>query len=249
MNGEVLRRALNNTGYVSFNWGTKHLPGCSFNKVLYTHMFEFKVGDECEVPFFLLPHFVNFCINKLYDDGFQNIAVPLIVNKQLPSFKTLDPNIKDCFSKRFYVHGLCRLTNSPNITYAAPAVIFDSDFNVLCTLSLKFKYKKTGDYGNKIFTIEKCLFRVSPKVYLDKKDKVCRYICNQLIPSFMDSNHGYYYNNSNDVIEVFNSLDKVAILIEDIPFNIVKASVPSISTTNEEIMKTVADNIEEIDLT
>ena len=80
-------------------------------------------------------------------------------------------------------------------------------------------------------------------------DAVERFIINQIIPTALSINYLSSPSCHRSVIYESNSTNcntKVKVLIEKIPFIIKETDVPSISTTNEELLDTALNYIDEI---
>ena len=93
------------------------------------------------------------------------------------------------------------------------------------------------------------ILRVAPEVFINKSNTVERFIINQIIPTALSviylsspifHRSMLYESNSS------NCDTKVKVLIEKIPFIIKETDVPSISTTNEELLGTALNYIDEI---
>lgn len=93
------------------------------------------------------------------------------------------------------------------------------------------------------------ILRVAPEVFINKSNTVERFIINQIIPTALSITYlssPEFYNCKIYDSNSYNCNTKVKVLIEKIPFIIKEADVPSISTTNEELLGTALNYIDEI---
>lgn len=217
----------------------------------YTHIFEIPFADGIEVPFFIISLYNKFFFNKLYDKGFKNIAIPLFRAYKFMRYRTLPANFKDCFSSAFSLYGLKMLTNEPKGYYASPGIIFDSDYKALCAFTVKTHfYDKDGHLQLEYVDP---LFRVAPEAFFNKNDNVCKFIRNSLIPYMLDLDTSVWVpnntgNNSYTYDRNYCPIVCPHVDIGSIGLNIFPVSEPSISVTNDTLLKVVSDNLEDIDI-
>ena len=91
------------------------------------------------------------------------------------------------------------------------------------------------------------ILRVAPEVFINKSNTVERFIINQILPTALSITYLSSPIFHRSMIYESNSGNcKVKVLIEKIPFIIKETDVPSISTTNEELLGTALNYIDEI---
>lgn len=172
-------------------------------------------------------------------------------NSDRTYYKSLNANIKNTL---YYLEKdvkLIKIATDPvkGDYYSSFGAIFDKNFYplVMCSWVMQVSYEGF----DKKFTAVKPILRVDPRVFIDKSNAVERYIINKIVPtalSLTGITH-YFYRLP---VEAFSSKHsdyyRVKVEIDDCPFRIFKATVPTINTSSEALIKTALDNIDDITL-
>lgn len=205
---------------------------------------------------FEVPAFALYALDKAYpsqNTSFEEIVVKLNYVGVNSYYKTMDAAIRDALVNAYSSIRLHRLprTGDPERTYyATQGGIFDDDFNpvMLLTWELERVPNITSLRGFD-YMFRKPILRVIPEVIINKSNALERYIVNKILPNVLNIysiSRPFmslpFFTASNNTTTDF----KPKVVIEKIPFEIKNASVPSISTTDEDLMKVALDNLEEL---
>ena len=210
-------------------------------------------GDNIEIPtmtMFSLPTLENKILQKEPIDA---LAVNLNNNGGYSTFKSVSASIRDAFTvlyKNAHLRKLVTVGDPEKTYYGTYGAIFDENFKPIVMLSWELKKIYRDDelrpYKYKFI---RPILRVAPEVSINKSNTVERFIINQIIPTALSINYPSSPSCHRSVIYESNSTNcntKVKVLIEKIPFIIKETDVPSISTTNEELLGTALNYIDEI---
>lgn len=169
------------------------------------------------------------------------------------SFKSVSTSIRDAFTvlyKNAHLRKLVTVGDPEKTYYGTYGAIFDENFKPIVMLSWELKkIYRDDDQDPFRYKFIRPILRVAPEVFINKSNTVERFIINQIIPTALSviylsspifHRSMLYESNSS------NCDTKVKVLIEKIPFIIKETDVPSISTTNEELLGTALNYIDEI---
>lgn len=205
------------------------------------------VGDMMEIPVFALSILLNS------DEGVQNIEQPQIIAANMQNmgftynYKSLDVNIRNALTSPFSKKGLVKIPSGNMHYYLTKGLILDDKFNILMVqswLMQRVPYKDAE--GASRLKFAKPILRVTPKVYKDRNDAMSKYIINKIIPVGALASVTHPFTSKQRLIETDHShLYSVRVEIDDIPFRIVDTEVPSISTTNKELLDIAINHIDE----
>lgn len=168
-------------------------------------------------------------------------------------YKTIDAEMRDKLTNAYSCSRLTRLpkVGDPERTYyITQGAIFDDDFNPIMMLTWEICRKPRKDSLLSFdYMFMKPILRIIPEVIINKSNALERYIVNKIMPnvlSISDLRRPYIDSPFFSVSNVSHRVHKPKVVIEKIPFEIKKVDVPSVSTTNEELMKVALDNLEEL---
>ena len=208
-------------------------------------------GDNIEIPtmaMFSLPTLENKILQKEPIDA---LAVNLNNNGGYSTFKSVSASIRDAFTvlyKNAHLRKLVTVGDPEKTYYGTYGAIFDENFKPIVMLSWELK-KIYGDDEQDPFRYKfiSPILRVAPEVFINKSNTVERFIINQIIPTALSITYLSSPIFHRSMIYESNSGNcKVKVLIEKIPFIIKETDVPSISTTDEELLGTALNYIDEI---
>lgn len=208
-------------------------------------------GDNIEIPtmaMFSLPTLENKILQKEPIDA---LAVNLNNNGGYSSFKTVSASIRDAFTvlyKNAHLRKLVTVGDPEKTYYGTYGAIFDENFKPIVMLSWELKKIYRDDEQDPFrYKFISPILRVAPEVFINKSNTVERFIINQIIPTALSITYLSSPIFHRSMIYESNSGNcKVKVLIEKIPFIIKETDVPSISTTNEELLGTALNYIDEI---
>ncbi len=208
-------------------------------------------GDNIEIPtmtMFSLPTLENRILQKEPIDA---LAVNLNNNGGYSTFKSVSASIRDAFTilyKNAHLRRLIAVGDPEKTYYGTYGAIFDENFKPIVMLSWELKKIYRDDEQDPFrYKFIRPILRVAPEVFINKSNTVERFIINQIIPTALSINYLSSPIFHRSMIYESNSGNcKVKVLIEKIPFIIKETDVPSISTTNEELLDTAMNYIDEI---
>lgn len=210
-------------------------------------------GDNIEIPtmaMYSLPTLENKILQKEPIDA---LVVNLNNNGGYSSFKSVSASIRDAFTvlyKNAHLRRLVTVGDPEKTYYGTYGAIFDENFKPIVMLSWELKKIYRDDEQDPFrYKFIRPILRVAPEVFINKSNTVERFIINQIIPTALSITYlssPEFYNCKIYDSNSYNCNTKVKVLIEKIPFIIKEADVPSISTTNEELLGTALNYIDEI---
>lgn len=208
-------------------------------------------GDNIEIPtmaMFSLPTLKNKILQKEPIDA---LAVNLNNNGGYSTFKSVSASIRDAFTvlyKNAHLRKLVTVGDPEKTYYGTYGAIFDENFKPIVMLSWELKKIYRDDEQDPFrYKFISPILRVAPEVFINKSNTVERFIINQIIPTALSITYLSSPIFHRSMIYESNSGNcKVKVLIEKIPFIIKETDVPSISTTNEELLGTALNYIDEI---
>lgn len=209
--------------------------------------------DNIEIPtmaMYSLPTLENKILQKEPIDA---LVVNLNNNGGYSSFKSVRASIRDAFTvlyKNAHLRKLVTVGDPEKTYYGTYGAIFDENFKPIVMLSWELKKIYRDDEQDPFrYKFIRPILRVAPEVFINKSNTVERFIINQIIPTALSITYlssPEFYNCKIYDSNSYNCNTKVKVLIEKIPFIIKEADVPSISTTNEELLGTALNYIDEI---
>lgn len=168
------------------------------------------------------------------------------------TYKSLDTGIRDTISFNFKYNKLAKLPTKVGepTYYGTYGAIFDKDFTpiamIMWEMEKKYSTSEESSYPFK-YKFVKPILRVSPIVFINRSNTVERYIINKIIPAALEKDIVYAPNNRDSrFISTYNGLHLKVEISYFSDFTLRKVNVPSISTTNENLLEVALDNIEEI---
>lgn len=193
-----------------------------------------------EVPFekgiVEIPTFMTYVLYK--DDIFLKdidvIALELIDEKRRTYYKSLDPKMREMLSASALEVTEVYDDGHGKSYFGKPGMLFDSNWNPILMMSWRMEKDENG----KVIPL-KPLLRVHPSCFILKEDPVQRYIINRIVPTALEQRISYNEYG-------FMNTMKVEIIIGEIPFKPRTVNKPSISTTNEDLQKTLRDNLDDL---
>lgn len=208
-------------------------------------------GDNIEIPtmaMFSLPTLENKILQK---DPIDALAVNLNNNGGYSSFKSVSASIRDAFTvlyKNAHLRKLVTVGDPEKTYYGTYGAIFDENFKPIVMLSWELKKIYRDDEQDSFrYKFIRPILRIAPEVFINKSNTVERFIINQIIPTALSVTYLSSPIFHRSMVYESNSGNcKVKVLIEKIPFIIRETDVPSISTTNEELLSTALNYIDEI---
>ena len=208
-------------------------------------------GDSIEIPtmtMYSLPTLENKILQKEPIDA---LVVNLNNNGGYSSYKSVSTSIRDAFTvlyKNAHLRKLVTVGDPEKTYYGTYGAIFDENFKPIVMLSWELKkIYRDEDQDSFRYKFIRPILRVAPEVFINKSNSVERFIINKIIPTALSITYLSSPIFHRSMIYESNSGNcKVKVLIEKIPFIIKETDVPSVSTTNEELLDTALNYIDKI---
>lgn len=167
------------------------------------------------------------------------------------SYKSVSAAIRDVFSTTYHnvrLRKIISIRDPEKTYYGTYGAIFDENFKPVVMLSWEMKRIHQDDENNPIkFKFIRPILRVAPEVLINKSNVIERFIINQIIPTSLTLTYISSPSIFRTTIYEENDRDeKVKVIIEDIPFVVREADVPSVSTTNKELLDIASNYIDEM---
>lgn len=208
--------------------------------------------DNIEIPTMAMYSLYKVADKITNKKPIDTIVINLENTGGFTTYKSVDACFRDAFRVSYQnarLRKLITVGNPEKTYYGTYGAIFDENFKPVAMLSWELKkiYRDNGQDSFKYKFIRPIL-RVAPEVFINKSNTVERFIINKLIPTTLSLTHIYspiyrskIYDTNNGDCNL-----KAKVLVEDCPFVIKETDVPSISTTNEELLGTVLNYIDEV---
>ena len=204
-----------------------------------------------EVPInshtFELPCFaqVSTDMTSLLNSDTEALTISLNTINRIPCFSTIGAYMKEVLMDRFKENRLVKLItknadNTKVIYYATFGAIFDASFKPLLMCSWLVERDKRVDDKFCLKHI-KPIVRIDPKCYIRKDNPIEKFIAGKFIQTVL----GRVINNPNNPYDS-RHVEFATVEIAKCPFNLKLSEKPSISTTNEELLKIAEEHIDEI---
>jgi hypothetical protein len=207
--------------------------------------------DVFEIPVFALNAFVILTTDNR--DLYTNVVTAMLytLNRE-PRYKSLDRYMRDIILEQFTSSRLVKCEvkqGTENILYyATHGAVFDKHFNPMMMCSWLIKKIGQNDITRK-YRFIKPILRINPDCYISQADPMQRWIAKKAAVVGLSMHLGRPFNY--DLTTAFENAPTSDILdltveICKCPFKIKTADIPSISTTNEDLLQIAIDHIEEI---
>lgn len=209
-------------------------------------------GDNIEIPTMAMYSLSTVAEKILNKKPIDAIVINLENTGSYTSYKSVEACFRNTFTISYREARLRRLItvgNPEKTYYGTYGAIFDENFKPVVMLSWELKKVYRDDEQDPFrYRFIRPVLRVAPEVFINKSNTVERFIINKLIPTTLSLTRIYSPICRSKIYET-NSIDcnmKAKVLVEDCPFIIKETDVPSISTTNEELLSTALNYIDEI---
>lgn len=228
-------------------WYSGNIEGLNSKSVFMTVPIE----DRFEMPVFALSAFsLNERIGgKTPPDS---IVINLNYKGSRTTYKSLDANMRNTLNTGYLNARLIKMPgigDSGRVYLTTQGAVFDDNYNpvMLLTWEMERVYvEETSEYKYKFI---RPVLRVKPDVIINKCNAMERYIVNKIIPTALSLNYitTPAIHNTDIIITYYSSRSfKVKVIIDKMPFEVRETDAPSVSTTNEELLKVALDNLEEL---
>lgn len=208
-------------------------------------------GDVIEIPTFAM---YAFAIKDLKENQESIDAIVVGLNSTAYSdYKSIDAKIRDSLSSDYNCRHLTKIVvNDPQnpCYYCAKGAIFNKDLIPQIMMTWQMKRIKDANSTNETwkYLAVRPILRINPSVIINKDNAVERYIVNKIVPmavSIYGVEGPFIHVNPSIIKDTYNRLT-IKVEIDKFPFKFNKVDKPSISTTNEKLLKVALDNVDEM---
>lgn len=207
--------------------------------------------DYFELPVFAIEQFINLTKDNK-DLSTELITAMLYTYDRTPRYKSLDVYMRDMVIESFTCHRLVKCEvkrGSETISYyCTHGAVFDNLYNPVMMLTWQMRRIWLNEETRK-YDFIKPILRISPDCYISQQDAMQRWIVKKAATVGLDTKIIRPHSsdlNAAFVLEDNHETENLTIEICHSPFKIKTADVPSISTTNENLLQLAIDHIEEI---
>ena len=229
----------------SFYSYLNHFTPPNQNSTLFSQVIIPVSGDTFEIPVFAICNtsIVENIKKGLVDTVVANINWYNVFNR----YKSLNASFYSSITEKFSDTGLIKLPVKDGETdcYITHGAVFDHNLQPLFMLTwafqkvapsennLSYKYSLQGLYP---------IVRVAPQVIIDKNHSVHKYIANRVLPSILSLESVYVPEiATNNYGQPFSP----KALIEPIPFTVRRPSLPSVNTSNADLLHSALDHFDD----
>ena len=213
-------------------------------------------------PIFELPTIALklLCYESILSDrtlaDFDAIDIPITYSNLTSSYSTASALLKRMFMqtiRRGFIKFFIGNADSLTIYYGLDGLLLDKNFQPVLSLSwlIERKSKVTAARPNDEvynYTLLKPIARISPRVF-NKEDALQKYITTKFLKTVLDIKKvDLRYSPSPLPLETTAYIETfpLSIVIEDIPFKVMRADPPSVSITDEELKQIALNHLDEI---
>lgn len=199
--------------------------------------------DSFELPVFAINHLRDAVINR--EENPDVLVATLYTDGKVPAYKSLDRYMRDILISDISEHLIVLEITEHNrniVYYGTHGAVFDENFHPLMMCSWMVNKKIEGDKVRYYFDTP--ILRLHRSVFINQSDPIQRFLSKKLLSTSLANNIfeppcSYSYSAN---------YKKIKVIIDDIPFNIKTIEVPTISTTNDQLLQVALDNISEMNL-
>ena len=207
--------------------------------------------DVFEMPLFALEAFVNLTEDSRDLSTNAVTAMLYTLNKE-PRYKSLDRYMRDIILEQFASSRLveCEVKQGTEniLYYATHGAVFDSHFKPMMMCSWLIEKVGLNDPTRK-YRFIKPILRINPDCYISQADPMQRWIAKKAAVVGLSMHLGRPFNyDLTTAFETSVASETTDLTVEicKCPFKIKTADVPSVSTTNDELLQIAIEQIDEV---
>lgn len=169
------------------------------------------------------------------------------------TYKSLDAGMKDVLTSVLSRYSLVKLPQknpTDPIYYGTCGAIFDKEFKPIMMMLWEMKKVISSDEDQEVkLKFIRPIVWIDAYTYIYKSNAVERFIANKITTEALNNHYieiARVRNNGHFIYEDYNCRFTPKVIIDECPFELQKTDVPSISTTNEELLDVALNYIEEV---
>ncbi len=203
-------------------------------------------GNVIEVPVFALRDFMEYVTQK---GSLEELVVCLRDTEFITTYASMPGKIQDALSlpystaRCFRTERMLKIITGASPTdyyYGAQGMLLNHDFFPVMMMS--WVLEKVEEGTDTKYRLTRPILRIAPEV-INKSDALRRYIVNKIIPTSLEST---IRSPRMLGLKAEQSCMRVKVEIDQNPFPVRRTAVPSISTTNQELLDIALENLDEI---
>ena len=207
--------------------------------------------DTIELPLLAFKSFANI-VNQNNDTKIETLVAALYSENGRPYYKTFSRYMKDLIRTNYVDNRLIRAEIKQKDTtinyYVSHGAVFNEklEYLLLCTWEIHRVRHANNPCTYRYITP---IIYVNPECFINPDDQMKKWVINHLISSGFSADikaPGRGFDRSERWETALVS--KLKVEIGDIPFKISSVDVPSISTTNEELLQVAINHINDISI-
>lgn len=217
-----------------------HYHALDSDSTLFTQVIVPVSDDVFEVPVFVFDS--SSVIDEIRKGTVTTVVADVNYRDVHSHYKSVFSTYCSAITENFIDTGLIKIPSKENEgdCYITHGAIFDSRLNPLLVLTWKVERKvPVGDesYKNSLNCL--CpIVRIAPQVILEKNNAVNRCIVNKVLPSVLSLTNVHTSGN-------YSKTFQPKVIIDSIPFTVRKPSVPSVNTTNDDLIHSALDHFDD----
>lgn len=205
-------------------------------------------GEYMEVPVFAYQSFLNVSSDP------DKIVAVLEYAGRIMDYKTLEPNMKYALFSDFEHCRLVKVNvsfhNETFPYYVTYGAVFDKDFNPVMMCSWLLHRLKENLTEESSFEVVRPILRIDPQCFIENTNPIQKFIISKVTPAILTEKM-YYSPLRGETrrrrrVSMPEGMTEVSVEVSTIPFHILSAKAPSISTTNESLIKLAEDYADEL---
>lgn len=196
-----------------------------------------------------------FALNSLYHTSQMvditnkdALVIKLEYKNHRTSYKSVDAKMREALATKYPQSKLMSIPDGdrPNAYFGTYGAVFSRDYKPI--MMLMWEFKKVEVENTVKYEFARPIMRVSPSVVINKSNAIERCIVNKMIPAALSARTIYFPYGTFPYIKRRNddSDSPIKVIIDKFPYDMRKVDKPSISTTNDELIKLALDNINEV---
>ena len=203
--------------------------------------------ETFDVPLFAMPQFLK-ASGKRLDLCREALVVQIATLNRTSRYKSLERVMQDILNES-YASRLVRVPvkqkDEPDrIYYCTAGAVFDEDFDPIMVCSWQMRREWIRD--KRMYRFVKPVIWMNPLIYADKFNKMSKFLTEKFTAHIMDRGVSQIATAHDFCISSPFGPLVPKVVFDVCPFRFQQTTPPSISVTNEELLKLAADHVGEI---
>lgn len=200
-----------------------------------------------EIPVFAMPNFLR-AANRGLDIGREAIIMQMLSLGRTSRYKSLERIMQDMLNES-YQSKLVKVSvkqsgDEYKTYYLTAGAVFDEDFDpvLLCSWQIERVFRMR----ERKYRIAKPIIWMDPIEYIDRSSKMNKFLTDKMIATLLTDRVPQLVTAHSWSLPSPPGLTCPRLIIDECPFKFRQTALPSISVTNERLLKVAIDNIDEM---